>query len=284
VVPGSALKGLLAHYVDAVYGPADPACPPWEQPEDDRPRANYQGSLWRGRRIQRGPGEIYRALFGAADAEEDARMHERGFDAGASAGLVMFHDALYVPDSVADNKPFAADVLTVHQKTYYETAGLRWPNDYDGPRPVAFLSVRPGVKMLLALSGPPDWTELAERLLLDALTKWGVGGKTSAGYGRLVTPDQAGSPGGSTSIQSPGARPGPRHKRGERITVTRVHDPTGKGKVRFRADDEFVGHFAGEEPPPVSIGEKVEVWIANVSPQGYTLTLRPPQGQSKGKK
>jgi hypothetical protein len=60
-----------------------------------------------------------------------------------------------------------------------------------------------------------------------------------------------------------------------------VEDPSGKGKVKFRADDGFPGHFAGEEPPVAAVGQNVEVWIANVSRQGYTLTLRPPKGKKR---
>jgi CRISPR-associated protein Cmr6 len=115
VIPGSALKGLVAHYVDATYGPTDASKNPWEQQGDERVRADYQGVTRNGRRIERGPGVVYRALFGAPDAREDETMRENGFEAGAAAGFVTFHDALYVPGSLADNKPFAADVLTVHQ-------------------------------------------------------------------------------------------------------------------------------------------------------------------------
>lgn len=183
VIPGSALKGLVAHYVDATYGPTEPGKKPWEQQGDERVRADYQGVTWNRRRIERGPGAVYRALFGAPDARDDATMREHGFEAGATAGLVTFHDALYVPGSFADNKPFAADVLTVHQKGYYDSSGQRAPSDYDSPNPVAFLTVRPKCRLLLALSGPSEWTELAAQLLADALKTWGVGGKTAAGYG-----------------------------------------------------------------------------------------------------
>ena len=198
VIPGSALKGLVAHYVDATYGPTDASKTPWEQQGDERVRADYQGVTWNRRRIERGPGAVYRALFGAPDARNDATMREQGFEAGATAGLVTFHDSLYVPGSLADNKPFAADVLTVHQKGYYDD-GLKWtqwnqhrlgqepdvraPNDYDSPNPVAFLTVRPKCRLLIALSGPSEWSELAGQLLADALKNWGVGGKTAAGYG-----------------------------------------------------------------------------------------------------
>lgn len=182
VIPGSALKGLVAHYVDAIYGPTDAKKKPWEQEGDERIRADFQGVTWKGRRIERGPGTVYRKLFGAPDALEDATMRENGFEAGVVAGLVICHDALYVPGSL-DNKPFAADVLTVHQKGYYDSLGRSAPNDYDSPNPVAFLTVRPKCRFLLALSGPSEWTELAAQLLAHALESWGVGSKTSAGYG-----------------------------------------------------------------------------------------------------
>jgi CRISPR-associated protein Cmr6 len=183
IIPGSALKGLLAHYVDSTYGPSEPDREPWEHEGEERERFGYQGVTWDGRRTERGPGAVYRGLFGAPDANDDDAMRKHGFDAGASAGLVTFHDAIYVPESIEANRPFAADVLTVHQTDYYDSSGKSWPNDYDSPKPVAFLTVRPKCRFLLALSGPADWTELAGQLLKDALEKWGVGSRTSAGFG-----------------------------------------------------------------------------------------------------
>ncbi|HVA63079.1 MAG TPA: type III-B CRISPR module RAMP protein Cmr6 [Terriglobales bacterium] len=200
MVPGTALKGLLAHYVDAVYGPDEPMRPPWAQQGPERARGRYQGVAWNGRRIGRGPGEVYRAMFGAPEAEQDGIAREHGFVAGASSGLIAFHDALYVPRSAPDDKPFATDVLTVHQGDYYNSSGATWPNDYDDPNPVGFITVRPGIRLLLALSGPADWTSLAEGLLTDALREWGAGGKTSTGYGRLLPPSRAaGAPPDRTS-------------------------------------------------------------------------------------
>ena len=115
------------------------------------------GGAWAAPRVGE-PGRFYRALFGAPDVD----------DTDASAGLVVFHDALYVPGSTPGDKPFAVDVLTVHQRSYYGqdkerggVAGERWPNDYDSPNPVGFISVRPGTKLLLALGGDAQWAELA---------------------------------------------------------------------------------------------------------------------------
>lgn len=269
MLPGSALKGLLAHYVDAVYGPADPSLPPWGQPEAEREHARYQGVTWAGRRIQRGPGDVYRALFGAPDADEDPAQRASGLGAGAQRGQVVFHDALYDPRGPEAKGPFAADVLTVHQKSYYRDEGKSAPNDYDAPNPVSFLSVLPRTRLLVALSGPPDWTELASRLLFAALAEWGVGGKTSSGYGRLGpigerVPAREASPGG--------ARPGRGHRPGDRVTVTRVEAP--KGKIKFATDDGLHGHFASESPPSIEVGQTIEVWIANVGKDSYTLTQR----------
>jgi CRISPR-associated protein Cmr6 len=273
VIPGTALKGLLAHYMDAVYGPSDPVPAPWEQTDEERERARYQGVLWDNRRVARGPGDVHRALFGAPEANQDGDCRTHGLEAGATSGAVAFHDAIYVPGSALDDRPFAVDVLTVHQKTYYDRVGGVWPNDHDDPNPVGFLTVRPRVRFLLALSGPADWTDRAERLLLEALSEWGVGAKTSSGYGRLVrhAPD---SERPSTAVAA-----GPRHQRGARIPVTRVEDPRGRGRARFQADDGYAGHFAGpESPPAIEVGQTTEVWVANVGPNGYTLTLKQPRG------
>ena len=186
VIPGSSLKGLLAHYVETTYGPAQPQLDPPSRSDGAMDRVDFQGVQWQDAKIKRGPGKTYRALFGAPEADEtDAHKH---LDKTATRGLVTFHDALYDPGSVS-RRPFARDVLTPHQATYHKAAGTIAANDYDDPIPVNFLSVKPGTKFLIALNGPPKWTELAAALLQDALDEWGVGAKTSSGYGR-AKPDR----------------------------------------------------------------------------------------------
>src|SRR5690606_31551069 len=67
---------------------------PWGQQGEERVRADYQGVTWNRRRIERGPGVVYRALFGAPDAREDATMRENGFEvdgATFSAGITRVH-------------------------------------------------------------------------------------------------------------------------------------------------------------------------------------------------
>ncbi|MGQ9588959.1 MAG: type III-B CRISPR module RAMP protein Cmr6 [Planctomycetota bacterium] len=293
MIPGSALKGMLAHYVDAVYGPESLSGDESEAPADEKERFRYRGPVRRGTRVLRGPGDVYRAIFGAPDADQDDEDRSSGRQAGAASGRVTFHDALYVPGSAPSDQPFARDVITVHQKTYYDSAGRSWPNDYDDPNPVAFLTVRRGVRFLLVLSGPPDWTELARKLLIDALRDWGVGGKTSSGYGRLLPPGEVqeipslpASERGQQVLRgrpreprAAPAGPRPKYRAGDRISVTRIEAP--KGKVRFRADDGIVGQFTGETPPQVQVGDTVEVWVANVCKDTYTFTLKQPRGKKK---
>lgn len=295
VIPGSALKGLLAHYMDTLFGSEDAGAPESEAPAAAGERSRYRGAVRRGARVVKGPGDVYRGIFGAPDAEEDDKARSLGLPNGAARGLVTFHDALYVPGSAPSDCPFAMDVITVHQKSYYDSAGGTWPNDYDDPNPVSFLTVQPGTRFLLALSGKLGWTGLVEELLLEALRDWGVGGKTTSGYGRLVPkevarPRPVAVPGAASRATRPAAagtpfsapsRPRLKHRPGDRIEVTRVADPKGKGKIKFTADDGLLGHFVGEKPPDVEIGGKIQVWVANVGRDTYTLTLKDPKERRK---
>lgn len=187
MIPGSALKGLLAHYVRVTYGPAEETAAHPRDPQHPEPdRAPFQGVTWEGKRLVQGPGDVYRRIFGAPDVDGSNPL-----ELGACRGKVVFEDALWVPEQ--DKIPLARDILTVHQKSYYRSAIL--PNDYDEPQPIAFLTVRPGARFLIALSGPADEKPLllrARRYLEEALEEWGVGGKTAAGYGRLARADDAG--------------------------------------------------------------------------------------------
>lgn len=189
VIPGSAVKGLLSQYIETLYGPENPSHHP-DDPEHPEPeRAPYQGVVWDGSTIKFGPGEIYRELFGAPNATTDddfaSDRQEATPKVGAQKGRITFHDAWMVPNG-DDHRPFARDVLTVHQKTFYNADGRdEWPSDHDEPNPVSFLTVRPETQFLFGLSGDPEWTKFAGELLQNALAEWGIGGKTTSGYGRF---------------------------------------------------------------------------------------------------
>lgn len=189
IVPGSALKGTVAHHVATTYGSdpsvidPDPAHDPW------------RGVGWAETAIARGPGDLYRALFGAPDADDD---RDTGAP-GATRGYVVFHDALYlgvaspvrevISPAPESTHPFAADTLTVHQKHFYDDRGKSEPCDHDDPNPVGFLTVRPKAQFVVVLEGPHDWTTLAGQLLRESLALRGIGGKSTSGYGRGTLTD-----------------------------------------------------------------------------------------------
>ncbi|MBK8230634.1 MAG: type III-B CRISPR module RAMP protein Cmr6 [Candidatus Eisenbacteria bacterium] len=150
VIPGSALKGLAANYARIHLDHTS-----WHKPKKEDPSD---------------VGASYRALFG--DTTE--------------AGCVIFHDALWIPDSEDKDKdklPLDLDVMTVHHREYYGTHGQKPPADSDDPNPVSFVTARG--TYLIALEGPSDWTDAAMSILKRALAEEGIGAKTAAGYGRL---------------------------------------------------------------------------------------------------
>lgn len=177
IIPGSALKGLAAHYCDQIWGDRNTA-----NPADDDARKLFRRPRQEDRENNRPAepqGNYHRTLFGATD----------------DSGCILFHDAWFVPGSAAE--PLRLDVMTPHHPDYNrdpeKDSKFHAPTDFDSPTPVPFLSV--AGKFLIAVSwhGPSSdqaakWTELALTLLREALSDWGVGGKTSSGYGRLVAP------------------------------------------------------------------------------------------------
>ena len=129
---------------------------------------------WQPRTINTAPLSNYDVVFGNPD----------------SAGYVTFFDALYIPNSAA--QPLVVDVMTPHHSGYLD--GKVAPTDFDAPIPVQFLSATG--EYVLALGGDPGWVNITFLLLERALAEYGVGAKTSSGYGRLkleaapLDPDQ----------------------------------------------------------------------------------------------
>ena len=148
-IPGSAIKGLAAHYA-----------------------RNRLDDMWKKKERAKGAdGKLelnpYTILFGDTDI----------------AGYVTFYDALYIPGSSKEDKPLALDVINVHHPDYYGGKDVP-PADWDSPTPVSFLSTTGSY--LIALGGPKDWVDAAFKILACALHEEGIGAKTSSGYGRMV--------------------------------------------------------------------------------------------------
>jgi CRISPR-associated protein Cmr6 len=111
----------------------------------------------------------------------------------ASMGTVRFLDALPAGAPVG----VRLDVLTPHVKPYYDAAArdaaaqqFQPPAEYHNPVPVQFLAVEQG-SFAVDLFGPvvEDVRQAAD-WCAAALDEFGVGGKTSAGYGYLAVAQQ----------------------------------------------------------------------------------------------
>jgi CRISPR-associated protein Cmr6 len=148
MLPGSGLKGLAAHYAHKIWGSAD--------------------ETWRMGGIK------HLAVFGNTSV----------------AGHAQFEDGWILPESLSTC--LHEDVMTPHHGDYYmadagDTATA--PTDFDDPNPVTYLSVMGAFRVVVewdALENSEGWCRLVLGLLVEAMCAWGVGGKTSSGYGRLV--------------------------------------------------------------------------------------------------
>jgi len=164
VLPGSGLKGLAAHYCHTVWGEAelkfkkptpeeDKAYRKWLDGQGPKPQDNY-----------------HRLLFGTTD----------------ESGCIIFHDGWFIPDS--EKEPLKLDVMTPHHLNWLD--GSVPPTDFDSPTPVPFLSVSGKFHIAVSWCGPASdqavsWRDIAMTCLREALFHWGIGGKTTSGYGRF---------------------------------------------------------------------------------------------------
>jgi CRISPR-associated protein Cmr6 len=252
ILPGSGLKGLAAHYCDQVVGEHDPRF--------KRSRGDGVGD--RAGKVAPAPGP-YEVLFGAGD----------------SAGFITFHDAWIAIESLSKcDEGLLDDIMTPHHGDYYggkQYSGgpmrgqLVPPTDFDGPVPVQFLSIRGAFHFVLTCDDADAtgrrYLEFARDLLIAALRDWGIGGKTSSGYGRLV------STAPKTGDQSPHAASAPAAKRAQNtpckvlIVATRA-----KGGFDVQESGRRPGTLTLGTPPPgtsTNLGDEVDVVIHNDEPK-----------------
>jgi CRISPR type III-B/RAMP module RAMP protein Cmr6 len=154
IIPGSALKGLTRSYVTTEY---KQYYIPENQPEE-----------------QRKPSK---------KTDEDHLEIKRIFGSQEQVGTVTFFDAMPLPGTAN----FVLDIMNPHYPDYY--SGSKAPTNDQDPRPITFLAVQNATfTFALALRNPHDLEhkddlDKAKGWLQEALQKYGVGGKTSAGYG-----------------------------------------------------------------------------------------------------
>jgi CRISPR-associated protein Cmr6 len=164
-IPGSALKGVAKHWtilkiaekLDASVGKIQE----WLEGNEEKDVSIYVGTT-----------EItfdeIRKIFGTQEFE----------------GNIVFFDAFPNPDEIA----LELDVMNPHYQPYYTTGEA--PGDWYQPTPIFFLTVPKGVKFEFAIMSrdDEDLIKKAKSLLVEALKEFGVGAKTSLGYGRFKEP------------------------------------------------------------------------------------------------
>jgi len=152
-IPGSALKGLAAHYCHKIWGILDREYSK-EVNDGDNKRA----------------GKYFETLFGTTD----------------DSGHIIFHDSWITPESLRDS--LQKDIMTVHHPDYYQKEDVP-PSDFDDPTPIPFISVKGDFIIPIACDVDGEegekWAELALKLITEALKNCGIGGKTTSGYGRM---------------------------------------------------------------------------------------------------
>ncbi len=158
-IPGSALKGLTRAYVAEEYKK-------YYVPED-KPEG------------QRGP---------SGKTDDDHSEIKRIFGTQKNAGTVLFFDAMPLNGEVK----FVVDIMNPHYPDYYNSLKSNQtipPTNDQSPNPITFLTVTDTkFTFALGLRNPNDKehtgdVETVKKWLQEALQKYGVGGKTSAGYG-----------------------------------------------------------------------------------------------------
>lgn len=240
IIPGSALKGLAAHYCDQAWGPSD-----------EKYRKN---------------GLYHQLLFGKTD----------------DSGCIVYHDAWFVPGP--EKEPLKLDVMTPHHSGWNNVEKPEPPTDFDSPIPVPFLSVAGKFLISVAWHGPEHkeaigWTNLCLEMLRNALFEWGVGGKTSSGYGRLIEATASDHEIIYPKVYTDGS---------VEVTILEFMPKSGPNAFRVKEDGMAMGMLIRGNPPnPLpEIGSKIRVFrekTSNPSNPTYLWTMPTQSASTKNK-
>lgn len=146
-LPGSAIKGITAHYCSETFGAEDPD---YRGPDDEDPL--------------KPAGKIYEALFGKIAPEKEQE-----------AGLLRFYDAWITPESVKN--AFVVDVTTPHYGSdFIDPIPINFLT-VQGEFEIFIGSSNSKFDK--------KWFEFAFSLTEAALSNYGIGGKIRSGYGKM---------------------------------------------------------------------------------------------------
>lgn len=253
IIPGSALKGLAAHYCAQIWGKTDKRF--------DRPSAAED--------------EQYAAFLAGKGEPPPENFHRLLFGSIPDGGCVVFHDAWYIPESASS--PLVLDVMTPHHLKWNDVDHPQPPTDFDDPQPVPFLAVTGRFLFAITWQGPKvdsaaAWLSRTEELLREALREWGIGGKTTSGYGRLCEPVSGGlaPPKPAVAVELPNA--------GDIVEATLLEEKTKKGgwKARHNAtgiDGPIVN--SADVPPDKKPGDVILLEVSAPTPKQISFRYNP---------
>ena len=158
-IPGSSSKGALRHYIERYLG----------RPEATRDEIK-QGYVSQ---------DVFNYLFGTTEG----------------AGLVIIHDAWWVPDSapapvgrhLGKQHALVREVTTPHHVEFLESKGQTPATPFDSPRPIPQIATHGTFLVALQprLPAYKFWAEYAASYLTHALRYEGVGARTPE-YGQVT--------------------------------------------------------------------------------------------------
>ncbi|MEN3045277.1 MAG: type III-B CRISPR module RAMP protein Cmr6 [Candidatus Hydrothermales bacterium] len=159
-IPGSAIKGITRHWAVLKFAERDKKGD--EKIEDAINRVSK--ALERGENLNiEVDGISFKELIEI-------------FGTQKQAGKVIFMDAYPV-----NNINLKIDIMNVHYQNYY--SGKEPPADWQNPNPIKFLTVEKTEFDFILFSKNQTILEKAKKLLKEALKEYGIGAKTSLGYG-----------------------------------------------------------------------------------------------------
>jgi CRISPR-associated protein Cmr6 len=186
-IPGSALKGAAKHYSiykiveensktlknkfkeDDFFKLAEEVQKLLENPNDDAVR------------------EFYNLKFKLDNKEINLSDLRKIFGTQSYEGAIIFFDAFPNYKCLNGNPILELDIMNPHYQPYYQHGEA--PGDWHSPTPIFFLTVPKDVTFQFAIAPRnDDGKELigkAKEILRSALMEFGVGAKTSLGYGRF---------------------------------------------------------------------------------------------------
>lgn len=188
-IPGSALKGVCRSLAF------------WKLSKE-------KGILNNEEKLNNFQEVFYGNLMKDVKEDEDKRVlkYQLLFGAQDFKGLLLFLDAYPILNE--NENIFELDIMNVHYPSYYEdNSGETPPGDWENPRPIVFLTVKPNVNFrIIVLFDKWRWNKIKEQnkelynnvdlnlnnlkqeltdLIKEALKEFGVGAKTKLGYGIL---------------------------------------------------------------------------------------------------